>query len=100
MTIEDRELAPGMKLEGTYKKATYSCEVVSTPEGERRFQLEDGRLFSSPSAAGKAVMNGTSCNGWRFWRVAGGGGRVELAPALERESRREPGTATAKRQVK
>jgi hypothetical protein len=71
MTIENRELAPGTQLVGTYKKTTYACEVVSTPEGETRFRLEDGRLFTSPSSAGKAVMNGISCNGWRFWALAG-----------------------------
>jgi Restriction Enzyme Adenine Methylase Associated len=71
MTIENRELAPGTKLVGTYKKTTFTCEVVSTPEGEVHFQLEDGRLFTSPSSAGKAVMNGVACNGWRFWSLAG-----------------------------
>jgi hypothetical protein len=71
MTIENRELAPGTKLVGAYKKTTFTCEVVSTPEGETRFQLEDGRLFTSPSAAGKAVMNGVACNGWRFWSLEG-----------------------------
>jgi hypothetical protein len=71
MTIKNRILAPGARLVGTYKKTTYACEVVSTPEGETRFQLEDGRLFTSPSSAGKAVMNGVSCNGWRFWSLDG-----------------------------
>jgi len=70
MTIENRDLAPGTKLAGSYKKTTYVCEVVITAEGETRFQLEDGRLFTSPSSAGKAVMNGVSCNGWRFWSLA------------------------------
>lgn len=72
MTIDNRELAPGTKLVGTYKKTSYVCEVVSTAEGENRFQLADGRLFSSPSAAAKAVMNGIAANGWRFWSLAGG----------------------------
>ena len=71
MTIEDRALAPGTKLVGTYKKTSYICEVVTTPEEETRFQLADGRLFSSPSSAAKAVMNGISANGWRFWSRAG-----------------------------
>jgi hypothetical protein len=71
MTIDNRELAPGTKLVGAYKKTTYVCEVVSTPERETRFQLGDGRLFTSPSAAGKAVMNGVACNGWRFWSIEG-----------------------------
>jgi hypothetical protein len=71
MTIENRELAPGTKLVGTYKKTAYVCEVVSTPEKELAFQLEGGRLFTSPSSAGKAVMNGVACNGWRFWSLDG-----------------------------
>jgi hypothetical protein len=100
MTIENRELAPGTKLEGTHKKTTYTCEVVTTPEGETRFQLEDGRLFTSPSSAGKAVMNGVSCNGWRFWSLAGDGPRVVLPPAAEREFRRPPTTAKRLRQIK
>ena len=72
MTIDNRQLAPGTKLVGTYKKTTYVCEVVSMEDGETGFQVEDGRVFRSPSAAGKAVMNGISCNGWRFWSLAGG----------------------------
>jgi hypothetical protein len=63
MTIENRELAPGTKLEGSHRKTSYVCEVVEIPGGGIRYQLEDGRLFSSPSSAGKAVMNGISCNG-------------------------------------
>jgi Restriction Enzyme Adenine Methylase Associated len=90
MTIENRILAPGTKLVGAYKKTTFTCEVVSTPEGEVRFQLEDGRLFTSPSSAGKAVMNGISCNGWRFWSLAEEGGATArpVSPA-------EPAITTA-----
>jgi hypothetical protein len=100
MTIENRELAPGTKLAGTYKKTTYICEVVTTADGETRFQLDDGRLFSSPSSAARAVMNGISANGWRFWSVAGEGGRVAPPPATERESRRKPTTAKRRLQIK
>jgi hypothetical protein len=77
MPITDRELAIGTKLVGTHKKTAYVCEVVTTPEGKTAFQLEDGRIFNSPSSAGKAVMNGVACNGWRFWSVEG----TELAKA-------------------
>jgi hypothetical protein len=63
MTIENRDLPVGTKLQGTHKKTTYICEVVEIPGGGTRFMLADGRLFSSPSSAGKAVMNGISCNG-------------------------------------
>jgi hypothetical protein len=80
MTIENRDLPVGTKLVGTHKKTTYICEVVATPEGGTRFQLEDGRLFSSLSSAGKAVMNGVSCNGWRFWSLAGEAGAAIVSP--------------------
>lgn len=72
MSIENRLIEPGTKLVGTHKKATYLCEVVTTAEGEIRYQLSDGRQFRSPSSAAKAVMNGVSANGWRFWSVASG----------------------------
>jgi Fe-S cluster biosynthesis and repair protein YggX len=91
MTVENRELAPGAKLVGTYKKTTYACEVVSTPEGETRFQLEDGRLFTSPSSAGKAVMNGISCNGWRFW---------SLEETLPESNEDKPETAKAEKNAR
>jgi hypothetical protein len=77
MTIENRDLPVGTKLVGTHKKTTYICEVVATPEGETRFQLEDGRVFKSPSSAAKAVMNGISANGWRFWSLVGGERNME-----------------------
>jgi len=71
MALEQRELAAGTKLVGTYKKTAYVCEVVTTPEGETRYRLEDGKLFKSPSSAAKAVMGGISANGWRFWSLEG-----------------------------
>ena len=45
-------------------------EVIGE-DGALRFRLEDGREFTSLSSAGKAVMGGVSCNGWRFWSIAG-----------------------------
>jgi len=82
MTIEQRELAPGTKLVGTYKRMQHVCEVIESEEGKRRYRLEDGRLFSSPSSAAKAVMGGISANGWRFWSVAGAESvSSEAAPA-------------------
>jgi hypothetical protein len=74
--LATRELAVGTKLQATYKKTVYTCEVVgllegnTTPQGNR-YRLEDGREFKSLSSAGKAVMNGMACNGWRFWSRAG-----------------------------
>src|SRR5512140_2911330 len=81
MTIENRDLPVGTKLVGTHKKTTYICEVVEIPGGGTRFQLEDGRLFNSPSSAGKAVMNGVACNGWRFWSRADEAGAAIDSPA-------------------
>jgi len=72
--LATRELAVGTKLQATYKKTVYTCEVVGLQEGNttpagNRYRLEDGREFKSLSSAGKAVMNGISCNGWSFWSL-------------------------------
>jgi hypothetical protein len=80
MTIENRDLPVGTKLVGTHKKAQHRCEIVQTDAG-RQFKLEDGRLFKSPSSAGKAVMNGISCNGWRFWSLADEAGAAIVSSA-------------------
>jgi hypothetical protein len=95
MTIENRILAPGTKLVATYKKTTFTCEVVSTPEGEIHFQLEDGRLFTSPSSAGKAVMNGVACNGWRFWSLDGAA--PTNAPKAEKAAQADGQSRVSKR---
>ena len=70
MSIENRDLAVGTKLFGGHKKTEHTCEVVQTEEGVR-YRLADGSLHKSPSSAAKAVMNGISANGWRFWSRAG-----------------------------
>ncbi len=70
MTIENRDLKPGTKLVARYKGQDYSAEVVETEAGVR-YRFEDGREFTSPSAAGSAIMAGSACNGWRFWSLAG-----------------------------
>ena len=100
MTIENRELAPGTKLAGSYKKTTYVCEVVSTPEGETRFQLEDGQLFTSPSAAAKAVMNGIAANGWRFWSLESAAPAKAPRAARAVQSDERPKLSELVRQVK
>ena len=83
MSIENRKLEPGTRLSARYKKETYLAEVAETPEG-LRFRLEDGREYKSLSSAGKAVMNGIACNGWRFWSLEGEEQRRE--PAEPRET--------------
>ena len=69
MPITDRSLAPGTLLVARHKGEEHWAQVVAGPEGKARYRLADGREFTSPSAAGKAVT-GTACNGWRFWGVA------------------------------
>lgn len=71
MPIENRNLTPGTRLVATYKKQHHACIVSAGEDDKLVFTLEDGRAFSSPSAAGSAVMNGAACNGWRFWSVEG-----------------------------
>ena len=70
MPIEDRNLAPGTVLVAHYKKEMVTCTLVEREEGAR-YELEDGRRFKSPSAAGSAVMKGIACNGWMFWSLQG-----------------------------
>jgi hypothetical protein len=54
----------------SYKKASHRCEVVATDEG-LRFKLADGKLFKSPSSAGRGVTGRVSCDGWKFWSLDG-----------------------------
>ncbi len=69
MTVEDRNLKPGMVLVATGKHDGRRCDVVEA-DGGVAFRLDDGQEFASPSAAGSAVT-GTACNGWAFWSVEG-----------------------------
>ena len=64
MAITNRDLPPGTTLVAKFKKQDYACEVVQTDDGSIRFRY-GGKDFTSPSAAGSAVMGGTACNGWR-----------------------------------
>ena len=70
MTISDRKLEPGTRLIGKHKRQEHVAEVIAGEDGKPCYRLADGRLFKSPSAAGKAVT-GIACNGWRFWSLAG-----------------------------
>ncbi len=71
MTIEDRGLKPGTTLRAKYKGKEHTAEVIAGKDGTVRYRLADGREFAGPSAAGKAVMSGIACNGWKFWSLAG-----------------------------
>ena len=83
MSIEDRNLKPGTTLVARYKQKEHRAEVVEGEGGKVRYRLSDGREFTSPSAAGSAVMGGVACNGWRFW-------------SLESEQTAKEGTEEAK----
>lgn len=63
------KIKPGAELVARYKGVEHTAEVVAGEKGKLHFRLADGREFKSPSAAGKAVMGGIACNGWRFWSV-------------------------------
>ena len=78
MPIKDRNLTPGTILSANYKKQVYTCTLVETEEGPR-YELESGKRFKSPSAAGSEVMNGTACNGWAFWSRGAEDGEAETA---------------------
>lgn len=71
MPINDRNLEAGTKLTAKYKGQEHTVLVLADEEGGLAFELDNGTIFKSLSAAGSAVMNGVACNGWRFWTVAG-----------------------------
>jgi hypothetical protein len=84
MAIENRDLTAGTKLVARYRGQEHSVLVVGDQETGLGFELDNGRIYKSLSSAGKAVMNGVSCNGWRFWSRAGDGateGGEVAAPA-------------------
>jgi hypothetical protein len=68
MAIQDRNLAVGTTLWAKYKGETHTGLVVEQ-EGETRYELEDHRVFKTPSGAGAAIRGGKSTNGWDFWTV-------------------------------
>ena len=67
MTTTKSAIKAGLTLVTKYKGKQYSCEVVNSGERLHYVRL-DGRVFTSPSAAGRAVT-GTATNGYRFWSV-------------------------------
>jgi hypothetical protein len=83
MPLENRDLEVGTRLVGRYRKQEHFAEVVAAEDGSVRYKLSDGREFKSLSAAGSAVMGGQSCNGWRFWSLAGGDEPPETETSAE-----------------
>lgn len=74
MAIADRNLAVGTILTATFKKNEYLCTVEQSEKNpdKQAYRLGmNGLAYSSPSAAGSAVMGGIACNGWAFWSVQG-----------------------------
>ena len=67
MTTTKEKIRAGQSLVAKYKKQQHICEVVEY-DGRLHFVLPKGRVFKSPSAAGKAVT-GTATNGYRFWSI-------------------------------
>ncbi len=67
MATTKEQIHAGQTLVAKYKKQQHTCEVVEH-DGRLRFVLPKGRVFKSPSAAGKAVT-GTATNGYRFWSI-------------------------------
>ena len=65
MATTKEQIRAGQTLVAKYKKQQHTCEVVEH-DGRLYFVLPKGRVFKSPSAAGKAVT-GTATNGYRFW---------------------------------
>lgn len=56
----------GTVYEANFKGKTYTMKVVKE-DGEIAYRVGKN-TYSSPSAAGKAVIGG-ACNGWRFWHI-------------------------------
>ena len=71
MAITNRQLMAGTKLVGRYKGQQHAALVVGDGETSFGYELDNGTIYKSLSAAGSAVMKGVSCNGWRFWSVEG-----------------------------
>jgi hypothetical protein len=71
MAITNRELAAGTTLVAKYRGTQHTVLVVGDHETGLGYELDNGTIYKSLSAAGSAVMKGVACNGWRFWTVAG-----------------------------
>ena len=67
MATTRERIRAGQTLVAKYKKQQHTCEVVEH-DGRLYFVLPKGRVFKSPSAAGKAVTS-TATNGYRFWSI-------------------------------
>ncbi|MBI5284199.1 MAG: hypothetical protein HY874_03810 [Chloroflexi bacterium] len=94
MPLDNRNLETGTVLHARYKGTARTCEVVQTADG-LRYRLDDGWEFASPSSAGKAAMDGVSCNGWRFWSIAGTG-KTKRKPKADKPAKAKKAHAAKK----
>jgi Restriction Enzyme Adenine Methylase Associated len=92
----NKGLTPGTRLVAKYKGAEHVVEVIAADNGKVGFRLADGQEFTSPSAAGSAVMGGQACNGWRFWTVQGDEPAAESTTGDGAVASAEHDTSTAK----
>ena len=67
MPTMKEQIRAGQTLVAKYKKQQHTCEVIEH-DGRLCFVLPKGRVFKSPSAAGRAVTS-TATNGYRFWSI-------------------------------
>ena len=93
-----KAIAAGQTLTAKYKGTQYAVEVVEGEGGKLLYRLGDGREFKSPSSAGSAVMGGSACNGWVFWRVDDrtAGAATKPAKATVKPAAKKPAKTTAK----
>jgi 3-methyladenine DNA glycosylase Mpg len=64
--------ALGTTLTGRFKGQTYSATIVEAEDSPTGKAVEyDGKRYTSPSAAAKAIT-GHSINGWLFWNIMTG----------------------------
>ena len=92
MAITNRNLPAGTVLVARYKGEQHRVLVLESENGTG-YELDGGTIFKSLSSAGSAVMNGTACNGWRFWTVEGEAPEPTERAAKQRRTKAENGTA-------
>lgn len=68
-----------VKLEAAYKRRTRTAQIEA--DGTITF---DGQSYPSPSAAGAAVMQAKSCNGWVFWSYRDQNGQLKTLDVLRK----------------
>jgi hypothetical protein len=74
-------LSPGAKIKAIYK----GKEILAAIDDQGKILL-NGKLFNSPSAAGVAVIDRSTVNGWQFWKYQNSEGKwVALAELLEKK---------------